>query len=125
MGIDIYMKWEGMTEKEEQARYTGFNIMSGHLGYLREAYHGEPYATRFIVKEAFADTIEDEDGYIEFPAKLLRERLPETLELVEERYAGESKDFIRKAKKSYRDFVKLAERKEKETGNPVKIMASY
>jgi predicted Rossmann fold nucleotide-binding protein DprA/Smf involved in DNA uptake len=45
MGIDIYARWKGQTRQEQEAQYTGFSVVHGHLGYLREAYHGEPYAT--------------------------------------------------------------------------------
>jgi hypothetical protein len=53
MGIDIYARWEGQTEEEKQAQYTGFSTCHGHVGYLREAYHGGPYATSELVPEAF------------------------------------------------------------------------
>ena len=53
MGIDIYARWKGQTEAEEQAQNTGFSAVHGHVGYLREAYHGEPYATRYLAAEAF------------------------------------------------------------------------
>lgn len=53
MGIDIYMNWDGMTEDEKQAQYTGFSTTSGDVGYLREAYHGGPYATETLLPEAF------------------------------------------------------------------------
>ena len=53
MGIDIYAQWDGMTAQEEAAQVTGFSIEHGHVGYLREAYHGEPYATKVLVPEAF------------------------------------------------------------------------
>ena len=46
MGIDIYARWNGQSSAEQQAQYTGFSIEHGHVGYLREAYHGAPYATR-------------------------------------------------------------------------------
>lgn len=42
-----------MTEHERRAQQTGFSVVHGHVGYLREAYHGEPYATRVLVPEAF------------------------------------------------------------------------
>jgi hypothetical protein len=35
VGTDVYMEWDGMTPKEKKARYTGFSINAGHLGYLR------------------------------------------------------------------------------------------
>jgi hypothetical protein len=43
----------------------GFSVEHGHLGYLREAYHGEPYATRVLVPESF------ETGRAEIPAATL------------------------------------------------------
>lgn len=46
MGIDIYMRWGGQSEKEIKKQYTGFSTTSGHLGYLCEAYHGAPYVTK-------------------------------------------------------------------------------
>lgn len=60
MGIDIYAEWVGQITPEP-----------GQIGYLREAYHGGPYATRVLVPEAF----EADDG-IAIPAATLRERLP-------------------------------------------------
>jgi hypothetical protein len=124
MGIDVYMQWDGMTEAEKQAQITGFAIDKGETGYLREAYHGQPYATRLLVPEAF----EAEDAEANIPAAIMRERLPEVI-----------KTAIRRGKKVYQeeltprspevkaftDFVNLATRKEKELGKPVKIIASY
>lgn len=54
MGIDIYARWRGQTDAERQAQEEAWlSTTSGHVGYLREAYHGEPYATRHLCKEAF------------------------------------------------------------------------
>ena len=78
MGIDIYAKWAGQSEQEKEAQITGFSTVHGHVGYLREAYHGEPYATRVLVPEAF-DAPECEAA---ISAATLRERLPETLNAV-------------------------------------------
>jgi hypothetical protein len=126
MGIDIYVEWRGQTEEEAQAQMTGFSIGHGHVGYLREAYHGEPYATHVLVPEAF----ESKDGTALIPAATLRKRLPATLEAARRRQqevyeepAG-SEDTIA-ALKSFTDFVELCERKERETGEPVRIIASY
>ena len=123
MGIDIYARWKGQTEAEEQAQNTGFSTMHGHVGYLREAYHGEPYATQYLVAEAF------ENGRAEIPAAVLRERLPKTLTLVEERertiYENDDEQYIAEAKQSFTDFVALCERKEQETGKPITIIASF
>ena len=82
MGIDIYAQWRGMTKANKQAQITGFSVTSGHVGYLREAYHGEPYATKALVPEAFSS----DNGKAEIAAALLRERLPAVLRLVAERH---------------------------------------
>lgn len=121
MGIDIYARWKGMTKKETDKQLTGFSITAGDTGYLREAYHGDPYATQYFVKEAF-------DGDTEIKAETLKERLPETLKLARERetklYKGNEYD-VWLAQKSFVDFAKLCEKKEKETGIPCTISASY
>lgn len=67
MGIDVYAKWDGQTDAERDAQITGFSIVSGHVGYLREAYHGPPYATKVLFPECF------DDGYGEG----IREEIPE------------------------------------------------
>lgn len=117
MGIDVYMRWKGQTEQEKQAQYTGFSIVSGHIGYLREAYHGPPYATEALVPDAF-------DKDIQIPAATLRERLPAALQACSERYAGSPGDLLKQALKSYEDFVALAAQKEAETGLAVTIHVS-
>lgn len=71
MGIDVYLQWDGQTEAEKHAQITGFSITSGDVGYLREAYHGGPYVTQYLVEEA-----EGESDAVEIPAAILRERLP-------------------------------------------------
>ena len=71
MGIDVYLEWDDMTEEEKQAQCTGFSTVAGDVGYLREAYHGGPYATRIIAREAF----EAEDCVAEISAAIMRERL--------------------------------------------------
>jgi hypothetical protein len=123
MGIDIYAVWRGQTAEEEKAQVTGFSTVHGHVGYLREAYHGEPYATRHLCAEAFTT------GEARMPAALLRERLPETLTLAERRerevYNETDEREIAAVLKSFTDFVALCEEKEDETGEPVTIVASY
>ena len=125
MGIDIYARWHGQTEAEAKAQYTGFSVVRGHVGYLREAYHGEPYATRYLVPEAFAAP----DATAQIPAAVLRERLPQTLALVEERertvYGETNEAAIAEVTRSFVDFVELCELKERMTGKPVTIHASY
>ena len=125
MGIDIYMRWDNMTEEEKDARYTGFDIASGHTGYLREAYHGEPYATRELVPEAFASDAPEEGASI--PCKVLRGRLPKTLQLHIKRQWDVYKEDVNwesPSAESFTAFVELAERMETAGKNPT-IVASY
>lgn len=70
MGIDIYAEWQGQTEAEHEAQVCTFSIAHGHVGYLREAYHGGPYVTMYLVSEAF------ETGAAEIAANVMRARLP-------------------------------------------------
>jgi hypothetical protein len=123
MGIDIYARWPGQTLDEISAQTrAGFSVEAGNTGYLREAYHGEPYATRHLCAEAFVK------GSARIPAAVLQERLPQTLLLAEERertiYGARDLE-IKAVRQSYSDFVSLCERKERETGEPVLIIASY
>ena len=125
MGIDIYMRWKGQTDEETQAQMTGFSVVHGHVGYLREAYHGEPYATKYLLREAFVHPAHR----CQIPASVLRERLPVTLSLVELRertvYSETNAQFIAEVKQSFVDFVELCEAKERATGEPVLIIASF
>ncbi len=125
MGIDIYAVWKGQTAAEAKDQITGFSVVHGQVGYLREAYHGGPYATRHLCREAF----ESKTGKAPIPASVLRERLPETLSLAEERerevYGVAKPEDMKPILQSFRDFVALCEEKEEETGAPVTIVASY
>ena len=119
MGIDIYAEWNGMTDAEKKAQI----VENGYAGYLREAYHGEPYATHVLVPESF------ETGSAAISAATLRERLPETLEVAEQRereiYGETDAGAISRVLKSFSDFVELCAQKEEETGEPCLIIASY
>ena len=131
MGIDIYARWRGQTEAEKKAQVTGYSILHGHVGYLREAYHGEPYATRALVPEAFWS--EFSDAYPEgvpIEAAKMRERLPKVLEVAlireqdiygHDRHDPETQSVL----KSLEDFVSLCEDKEDMTGEPCRIVASF
>lgn len=92
MGIDVYLRWRGMSEADKESQYTGFRTDKGDVGYLREAYHGGPYATQVLIPEGWedrGDEVEEEEGEDEdedaeedgvpVPAATLRERLPATL----------------------------------------------
>lgn len=82
MGIDCYLKWNDQTKAENDAQLTGFKVDCGDVGYLREAYHGGPYATRVLLPEGWDEKNypweKFEDG-IPIKAATLRERLPATV----------------------------------------------
>ncbi len=128
MGIDIYARWVGQTKADEDAQVTGFSIAHGHVGYLREAYHGGPYATHVLVPEAFDHKRFPSGAPI--PAADLRARLAETLRVAEERErAAHQHERLHPetslVRRSFRNFVELCERKERESGQPCIISASY
>lgn len=76
MGIDVYLSWPKMTKKEKMAQMTGFSTHAGCVGYLREAYHGAPYPSKMLVREAF----ESPKCKARIPAALMRERLTHVTE---------------------------------------------
>ena len=123
MGIDVYVEWDKRTEEEHDRQITGFSIESGDAGYLREAYHGSPYATKYLVEEAFEDGADE----VHIPAKELRKRLPLTKEIVIQRFRDVYKEEIEEDNafvKAFEDFVKLSEALEEEGRKPT-IYASY
>lgn len=173
MGIDIYLEWDGKDEDESVERGAfGFNTTAGHVGYLREAYHGGPYATKILAREAF----EAENCRAAIPAAKLRQRMQkksraakncdgghymaQAITLLFSKMANDSgasvdppvvgsgetpamsveeavrtryhtlypetdEEHIEDVVQSFRDFVALAELKEKQTGKPCTIYASY
>jgi len=138
MGIDCYNQTAQDLNGNDSGQ--GFDITAGNKGYLREAYHGSPYATHHLLGECFEidevqGTLSGTGKGVEYkiqvfiPAKLLRERLPKTLEIVKERYIKVYKDAtdkeIKVAQKSFIDFVELAEKIEKEEKTSCEFYASF
>jgi len=120
-GIDVYAHWKGKTLAEERAQITGHSLVHGHVGYLREAYDGEPYALEYLVPEAF-----ERDADI--PAAFLRARLAQVLRIAAKRqvtvyHRATDDEAAKEALKSFVDFVDLCDRKERETGKPCRISA--
>ena len=121
MGIDVYLRWEGMTDEDRDRQMTGFDITAGAVGYLREAYFAKKnlYGTQVMFKECW----ESADCEHEYPAEVLRERLPEVLMVVAEKYDGDP--WKERAMQAYIDFVSLADKKQAETGKPCLVYVSY
>lgn len=123
MGIDIYMRWELITEEQVEAQFRGFDITIGGRGYLREAYHGEPYATMELVPEAFKAHGEP----VHIPAATLRERLPKVMKAAMRRERDIYRQEVNEdspAVRSFVEFVELAERLEAEGQAPT-VRASF
>ena len=123
MGIDIYMRWDGMTEEDRDKQITGFDATKGDVGYLREASHGQIFATQYLVKEAFEEGADE----VHIPAKELRKRLPLTKEIVIQRFRDVYKEEIEEDNvfvKAFEDFVKLSEALEEEGRKPT-VYASF
>lgn len=125
-GIDIYLRWEGQTTEEEEAQYTGFSTGHGFVGYLREAYHGGPYATEVLFPETWNDEAGDK---AEIPNETLRERLPKAIEtaIIRERTVYGETDANEEncaMVKSLKDFVELHGKLEAEGRKPW-ILNSY
>ena len=128
MGIDIYAHWrnQSTSERDTQAK-AWLSAADGDVGYLREAYHGEPYATKVLVPEAFE--YESREG-APIPAATLRRRLRKTLAVACARQLlvykeGAQSDDTRAVVQSFVDFVELCEAKERDMGEPCRIVASY
>jgi hypothetical protein len=68
MGIDLYIERDNVAEDDKIAH---FGTAQGHVGYLREAYHGYPYALFLLAEECFYS----ETFSAKIPARKLRERL--------------------------------------------------
>ena len=123
MGIDIYMRWDGMTEEDRDKQITGFDATKGDVGYLREASHGQIFATQYLVKEAFEEGADE----VHIPAKELRKRLPLTKDIVIQRAREVYKEELTEDDeivKSFENFVKLGEALEADGRKPT-VYASY
>ena len=117
MGIDCYLIWDDQTEEEQKSQYTSFSIQHGHVGYLREAYHGGPYAIKVLAPEAW----KEEEATI--PVDILRARLPEAIQACKERHfknygEDENAEAVQWAVRSLEEFVQLAEAKDREGKKP-------
>lgn len=104
MGFDTYMSWKGQTEAEKEAQFIGGMMNGGHVGYLRGGY-----ALDIVPSDAWDTPVK---------ASEMRRRLPKAVKGVRGHLSGSLQDVMIK---SLNDFVDLAERKEKETGEPVTI----
>jgi hypothetical protein len=128
MGIDIYLNWDGKTEEDQKKQYTGFSEVHGHVGYLREAYHGGPYATQVLIPEGFIDEdIPEDDKGVEISNDELQKRLPKVIKTIIIRYKKVYNEKITEdndAIKSFKDFVSLHKEKE-DAGLHPKIEASW
>jgi hypothetical protein len=122
MAFGLFTRWHGQTEKdwteqdaawEERFLYEGWN---GHIGDTNRR------PLQCLAKEAF----HPEEGE-PIPAAVLRSRLNVAIELAKQTMieAGDSERQIEHAIRGYTAFVEFCEQKEKETGEPVTVIACY
>lgn len=124
MGIDVYLRWDDMTAADEEAQYTGFDIHKGETGYLREAYHGEPYATMVLISEDWEN--QPKKGF-KIKNDVLKARLPDVIKACKERsfkLYKSTEDEQEEDALAFKHFVKLHEKLEKAGMNP-RILISY
>ncbi len=127
MGIDIYARWKGQTVEERNAQMTAaFSTVPLDIGYAREPSFDSPSPTKFLFQEAF----ESPSGRAAIPAKTLRRRLEQALDLAVERQRElygilDERYQVEPVLQSLRRFVALCEAKERETGEPVAVVISY
>src|SRR5580765_3801213 len=86
--------------------------------------YDETSPIEYLCREAF----ESRSVAAQIPAATLKERLPKALRLAEEHERGRGghrlEDYTERLLERYRGFVALCEEKEKETGEPVKIIVN-
>ena len=148
MGVDVYLEWEGMTEKDRERQITGFKS-KGSVGYLRGAYFGG-YAGVLEYLFGWADWSQGRIPFGKRNQKEFEKRLKQ-LEIVRAnrpsvygsafadlpfffekmgfknmRFAGGGglAELTEDELKEYRDFLKLA-RKLTRQGKKVWIVISY
>lgn len=122
MGCDIYLKWDGMTKEDEENQICGYDITYGKFGYLRGAYNG--HIGLDAIKQLFDGIPEDKDWIVDI--KILKKNLEKLEKGIfktkkSEFYSKEGKDL---EIQSYRDFVALAEKLNKQGKNPT-VHSSY
>jgi hypothetical protein len=64
MGTDVYLSWDGMTQKQKQKRITGLDIGSGKVGYLRASIGMYPENT--VLRHVFPDHWNGEERAFDF-----------------------------------------------------------
>ena len=109
-----------MSKKQKDRQITAFDTTMGRTGYLREAYHGEPYATEKLIPEARNKTLDPSN--LQVPNRLLKQRLPSTIKAAIKReqtiYKAKNVTIKSPVVKSYIDFVALHEKLEKAGKKP-------
>ena len=61
MGTDVYLNWKGMTKKEKEAQYCGWDIEKGKSGYLRASIG--MFNENTVLRTVFPDNWQGEKPY--------------------------------------------------------------
>jgi len=130
MGMSVYLEWDGMTKEDEDKQITGFDITSGHVGYLRASIWDEDFYS--LIFHVFGE----DGGEFDFLdknnkrkatkelAKYIMRRLNK-IDFGDTNSAmGELFNISAKAK-SFTEFYKLGAKKQEETRKLPKVIVSY
>lgn len=123
MGVDVYMRWRNQTDAEQCKQFTGWQN-AGEAGYLREPYFRKPPSVLDKLIPEGWERGAPEEG-VAVPAKTLRQRLPEVIATLKERYKNNGWSYDEVEERAIINFVELAERQEAANGEPVTIRVSY
>ena len=120
---DIYASWRGITKADEAAQQKGLSSDESSALVLPMGDDWMPYATHFL----FAEAVDSMSRIAIIPAAKMRSRLEQALQIARSEFQTfhrERLEQMERILKTYRNFVSFCEKKERETGEPVLIIAS-
>ena len=157
MGIDFYAYTEKVATRMQEIEDLGFEEWKkikeaeglNEFAYVRESYHGVTHAVPVFAEETYNEQVDEEEdkkkgilrmgNYVSVPAKILRERLPETEAACWSRARGyakaassdgnseseeETREYAEGQIEKFRKIVEVAEKEESE-GRRVWLYNSY
>jgi hypothetical protein len=123
MSIEFYASWNGITieERDEQEVAAETRTSDGQHGFVAAYSNEVAFALRLLCRELFEGRV--------IPAREMRDRLPAVLERLDSDFEAQNLPYSEQAVASIKDeiqaFVAVCERKESETGAPVRIYCRH
>lgn len=117
MGLDVYLRWDGITEEEKQKQYTGFSVDAGNVGYLRASYNSSMTQELTILNELFSEM--DDVCVCKYDFVKNRAKLNEVIkDYLSKNIDSEGLEWFVIWAKSLIDFFSLGHEKQKAELNP-------